>query len=293
MPQRTGTDVAGSNVTAPDRVPAVDLRDPQYILQDAANQPDPDPAPADPEPVLPPAQNVPSFTAEQIEKARREEREKVLKRLENEKTRAAEYAKELEELRAYREAAEAETARQQKLEERRLKKEAEKDLDAKEILARREEEWDKRQADDRKALEDQMAQLRAERDQERAQLALERETLQLQNYITTRVNEELNAKTIAPQFVRFISASTREAVDQQIEDAIAATTEILNEVAGQQSAAPPRATGVSTNTGPSSVGSMTEMNSEPIDYTKLTLKEYVEKVRPQLQIEKRDNGIFS
>ena len=196
MPQRTGTDVAGSNVTAPDRMPAVDLRDPQYILQDAANQPDPDPAPADPEPVLPPAQNVPSFTAEQIEKARREEREKVLKRLENEKTRAAEYAKELEELRAYREAAEAETARQQKLEERRLKGEAEKDLDAKEILARREEEWDKRQAEDRKALEDQMAQLRAERDQERAQLALERETLQLQNYITTRVNEELNAKTI-------------------------------------------------------------------------------------------------
>ena len=49
---------------------------------------------------------------------------------------------------------------------------------------------------------------------------------------------------------------------------------------------------MSTNTGPSSVGSMTEIKPEPIDYTKLTLKEYVEKVRPQLQIEKRDNGIF-
>jgi hypothetical protein len=34
------------------------------------------------------------------------------------------------------------------------------------------------------------------------------------------------------------------------------------------------------------------VQEEALDYTKLSLKDYIEKVRPTLQIDKRDNGIF-
>lgn len=292
-PQRSGSDIEGLNVIPPDRVPAVDLRDQQYRNQQAPPATEEHPEPAEPAP-LPPTQNAPSFTAEQIEKARREEREKVLKRLEREQTRNADYQRELEELRTFRETAQAEKDAKDRAEARKAKKEAEKDLTAKERLDLREQEWERQRQEDRNELLAQMEQMRQERAQEQAQTALERSVLQLQNYITTKVGQAVSDHLIAPQFVRFINGTSQEQVDGQIADAITATEEILAEVAGQQqSTAPPVRSGVSTASGPSSMGSNTEVTSEPLDYTKLSLKDYIEKVRPSLQIDQRDAGIFS
>ena len=153
------------------------------------------------------------------------------------------------------------------------------------------QEWEKQRQDDRNELLAQMEQMRREQAQEKAALTLEREALQLQNYITTAVGQAVRDHTIAPQFVRFINGTSREQVDQQIADAVTATEEILAEVAGQQ--APPPQRGVSTASGPSSMGTNTEVTTEPLDYTKLSLKDYIEKVRPNLQIDQRDSGIFS
>lgn len=288
--QRTATDPEGSGVIPPERVPAVDLRDPQYrtpTLDDLTGSNED----SDPEPVLPPAQNQPSFTAEQIEKARREEREKVLKRLQGERTKNQEYLQELEELRKFREEKEAEQAKAQREAERKARKEAEKDLSAKEILAKREEEWERQRQADRAEWEARLEAMNRDREQERAQLKLEREALELQNYIATEVARAVKDKEMAPQFVDFINGTSKEQVDAQIEVAKAKTAEILSEVTGQQQAAQ-RQQGVSTASGPSSMGSVTEVTDQPVDFTKLTLKDYVEKVRPKLQIDRRDNGIF-
>jgi hypothetical protein len=289
-PQRVAVDPEGGNgITAPDRVQAVDLRDPQYRYQQ--EPPIADQPPSDPEPVLPQAPAAPTFTAEAIEAARRQERDKINKRLEAERLKNTQYATELDELRAFRAQADADAEKAQKDAERKARKEAEKDMTAKEILSQREAEWERQREADRSALQDQLAQMRTEREQEKAQLALERSVLQLQNYITTRVSAELKDKTIAPQFVDFITGSSEEQVESAIELAKLKTAEIVAEISGQQAASQQRR-GVSTATGPSSIGSVSEVESEPLDYTKLTLKEYIEKVRPTLQIDKRDNGIF-
>jgi hypothetical protein len=288
-PQRIATDVdGGTGITAPDRVPAVDLRDPQYRNYDPQVI---DPGPADPEPVLPPPPNTNLFTAEAIEQARRQERDKINTRLAAERAKNTTQATELDELRAFRAATDAEAEKKAKDDARKAKKEAEKDLTAKERLDLRDSEYERQRQEDRDEMAAQLAQMRAERTQEKAQLALERSVLQLQNFISTRVNQELTLKTIAPQFVDFITGSSEEQVEASIELAKVKTAEIVAEIAGQQAGTQQRR-GVGTNTGPSNIGSQTEVESEPLDYTKLTLKEYIEKVRPTLQIDKRDNGIF-
>src|SRR5580698_9590198 len=98
MNQRVASDISGAGIEPPARVPAVDLRDPQY--RDNAPQYDP---PADPEPVLPQTQTVPQFDASAIEKARAEERSKLNNRIKSEREKADALTQELESLRAYRE----------------------------------------------------------------------------------------------------------------------------------------------------------------------------------------------
>jgi hypothetical protein len=277
-PQRTATDPQGGNgITAPDRVPAVDLRDPQYIPR---NEPVVD-APADPEPVLPLAQTQPQFSAEAIEQARRQEREKLNKRLEAERAKSQQYNTELEELRAYREQVEAEQLAKQR---------SEKDLTAKERLDLREAEWAAQREADRNEMQAELAQIRREREQEKAKMSLERQEMALKDYIRSRVAQELKDETIAPQFVKFITGFSEEEVDASIEMAKESTAEILADIAGQQTAATQRR-GVSTATGPSSMGSVSEVESEEPDWTKVSFRDYV-KNRSHLMHEEKDQGIF-
>lgn len=287
--QRLASDISGDGITAPDRVPAVDLRSQEYRNMDPAPVIEQTPA-ADPEPVLPPAQNQPTFTAEAIEQARRQERDKITKRLEAERTKATQYATELEELRAYREQVETENLAKQRADERKAKKEAEKDLTAKERLDLREAEWAAQREADRNEMQLELAKIRREREQERAKLALERQEMALKDYIRTRVSQELKERTIAPQFVRFITGFSEEEVENSIEAAKESTAEIKAEIAGQQTAVQQRH-GVSTATGPSSIGSVSEVTSEEPDWTKVSFRDYV-KNRSQLMHEEKDQGIF-
>lgn len=289
MNQRIASDISGPGIEGAARVPAVDLRSQEYRNQDVAPQFDP---PADPEPVLTPPPNTNLFTAEAMEEARRQERNKLNSRVQTEREKAASLSKELEELRAFREQATAEAEAKVKSDERKARKEAEKDMTAKEILEQRERDWERQREQDRNELSVQLEQMRREREQEKAMVKLEREALELANYATTQVSKALNDKTIAPQFARFINGTSKDVIDAQIVDAMEATAEIVAEVAGQQAAQPAPRRGVGTNSGPSSIGSVTEVTEEAVDYTNLTLKDYIEKVRPSLQIDKRDNGIF-
>src|ERR1700722_5579162 len=131
MNQRIASDISGQNIEPPARVPAVDLRSQEYRNQDLPPQYEP---PADPEPVLEPAQTAPMFSAEALEEARRQERSKLNSRVQSEREKAAALNKELEELRAYREQADAEAEAKRKSDERKARKEAERDMTAKEIL---------------------------------------------------------------------------------------------------------------------------------------------------------------
>lgn len=112
----------------------------------------------------------------------------------------------------------------------KAQRQAAEDAELRARIAELDARWEAREEQDRQRTQQLLTEERYQREQERAQLALEREPLQLQNYITTRVNQELKDKRIAPQFVDFINGTSKEQVEAQIELAQAKTAEILAEV---------------------------------------------------------------
>ena len=220
------------------------------------------------------------FSAEQIEKARREERDKHQRALARAKEQSDAMKAELEQLRA----AQAETQKQKEAEARkeakRRKSEDEKDLSAREILACREQEW-----------EQQMAQLRHEQEQTRALVALERQHMQMETYKNSRVAEEIAAQRIAPQFKDYIGGTTQDEIEASIELAKQKSAEIAAEFQ-QLTAQASRYTGVSTNFGPSNIGSRDQLPEPEIDATKLSYAEFV-KNRDRLIVQHKDQGLFN
>lgn len=259
MPQTVGADIEGANVEPPAQVitSALPVEPPQGRTADF------------------------QFTAEMLEKARREERDKLQRARERDKERQKALESELAELRSFRQEQEkAEQAKQRKA-QREAKREEEKDLSAKEILARREAEWESRFTEQENRLVQMQAQAR-----------LENEAMKLQVYIQRRIAEEQGAGTIAPQFVDYIGyASTPEDVEREIELAKTKTAEILAEVASARQ--PQRQQGVSLSAGPGNIGSVTETtDDDDVDYRELSLADYI-KMRPRLGIGRGGQGLLS
>lgn len=219
------------------------------------------------------------FTTEQLEKARAEERQKVQSEKARLKAKYDAQVAELEELKAAQAKVDAERAAEEKKRAKAKRQEDEKDLSAKEILARREAEWEARLQEQ----EQRFVQMEA-------RARLEQEAMKLQVYIQRRVAEEQSAKTIAPQFVDYITGTSVDEVELAIELAKQKTAEILAEVTN--AAPPPRAQGVSPHSGPANIGSVTETQGDEVDYTNMSLSTYLEKVRPKLNIGGGGQGLF-
>lgn len=267
MPPRTQTqaaDIEGSQVEHPTQV--LPLGTP---VEDDGTYTEPDPR-----------NSEFRFTTEHIEKARREEREKVQKEKARLKAELDAQKTELDQFRQFKEQQEAERAAQVQADALAKRNKDEEELSAKDLLARREQEWQQKLAEQERKVQQQFAQLE-----------LEREATRLQGYIQRRVIEEQNARSLAPQFTDYITGSTVEEVEASIELAKAKTAQIMEEVA-QQRASSGQARGVSVASGPSSMGSVTETDGGEVDYTTLSMKEYLEKVRPKLGIGNGGQGLF-
>lgn len=189
------------------------------------NQP---PAP----PQQPPAR---TYTDEDIQKARQEEKDKLYSKIENSDKRFKELQSQLKALQ------EAEAQRQATLEEQRKaaeeaqRKAREEELSAKELIQLKEQEW-----------QTQLAAIQQERENERLMLQKEREFAQLQSYINKRVNEEQQAQTIAPELLDLVNGNNQEEVERSIVTLREKTQAILSNVQAAQTAAQAQMRGVST-----------------------------------------------
>lgn len=196
--------------------------DPQDPPQDPPVVQDP-PAPADPGlqvPIVPPQDQPPVdpdriFTKEDIEKARREEKEKLYSRLD---TMDAE-VKRLREEREAREQAEAEA---RAAAEEAARKAAEEEMSVRELLQAKEQEWNTR-----------LAEMEAKREEERQVFEMERQFQQLEQYRLQAI--QANEDDIMPELRDLITGNTPEEIDQSIALAVDKTTRILaNMTAAQQ-----------------------------------------------------------
>jgi hypothetical protein len=237
------------------------------------------------EPPAPQTPVEPRFTAEDIAKARQEEKDKLygkISKIEEQNTR---FLAEIEEQRKQREAAQASEAERQRQAQEAAKAKSEEDLSAKELLAVKEQEWNTR-----------LQQFEQEREQERLLFQKEQEFNSLQSLIQRRVGEE--SENIAPELLDFVGGNTPEEVEASINTVKAKTQAILESV--QQAAIQQRATmrGVSP-TGYSTTGPMdTDPGHKSYSLQELQampMSEYA-KIRGQLgvgQSAQNQRGLYS
>ncbi|MEV4454348.1 hypothetical protein [Microbispora sp. NPDC049633] len=226
--------------------------------------PAPTPDPAVPAPQAPTQGRL--FTAEEVERFRAQERDKLHRELETTRSQLNDVTSKLSSW-------EQERAEAQRLREEAERKAAEEKMTAAELIEARQKEWEQR-----------FAQLEQERAQERAILEQERRFSALQAYVQRRVREE--SDSIAPELIDLVNGNTEEEVEASITTLKAKTESILQNLqsaaAGVAPAAPPR--GVSpagyAATGPLETDSVQQQLSEDA-IRSMSMAEYA-KVRGSL-----------
>jgi len=141
---------------------------------------------------------------EMIEKARQQEKDKLYPTISKTDERAKQMEEELKELTKFRKTAEKQEADRLKAIEDAQRAKEEAEMSAKELLAKRDADFNAR-----------LAQIQAENEQRIALMEQEVKYNQLQAYIQRRATEESN--TIVPELMDLINGSTPEEVEASIE----------------------------------------------------------------------------
>lgn len=210
-------------------------------------------------------QPAPRWTDDDLERARQQEKDKLYGRLDEMQTQMRQFQSDRETEQAERQRLADEAA-----EAVRLKEEGE--LEVRDLLARRESEW-----------QQQIARLEQRFDADRAVFNKEREFAQVQDYRRDRIEQE--AEYILPELRDLISGDTPEAVDAAIEVMKARTEQIfINMSAANQQLVPFQQPRGAAPTAPP-VGPMEQMPSyeslSPDDIRGMDMETY-KKYRTQL-----------
>lgn len=151
-----------------------------------------------------------TFTQDDIERVRKEEKDKLYKSIEDMKGQLAAVTQEREEREKAAKAAEKAAADA-------AKAKAEEELSAKELLAQKEREWEGR-----------FQQIEADRQRSDALLDRERQYSQLQDYRTKRLTDE--AEHIMPELVDYVTGMSEDEIEQAIESAKEKTARIVGNI---------------------------------------------------------------
>lgn len=169
---------------------------PDGVLVGADPTPEPAPEPT-PESLQSRESELPVYTEEDIRRVREQEKSKLYSRLDKMQEEVETLRREREDrlrLEQEREQAEAEARRQAE----------EQDMDIRDLLSKKEQEW-----------QDRLAEIEAERERDRALLEQERQYAELTAYLSRRVEEERD--NILPELIDLVSGNTPEEIDASIE----------------------------------------------------------------------------
>lgn len=178
------------------------------------------------------------FTAEQLEAARQQEKDKLYGRLTQQDETINSFKTQLASLQAAEDERKKAVKDAAKAAEDAAKRETEAKLSAEELIRVKEAELNAKQEQFSKDMELKLATMQKEQD-----------FLRLQGYIHRRVAEETAANTIIPELVEFIGGNTEEEVEASITKVKEKTANIVQ--GAMTLSAPQMPTGVSPTGGPS------------------------------------------
>lgn len=228
-------------------------------------------------PVTPTPETTPvpdaRFTAADIERIRKEEKDKLYGRLEETRKAQEQLLAEVEALKGAKKSEVDAAAAQARKEAEEAARKRWEESEAKDLIASVQSEW-----------EQKFQNLEREREQERLLFQKEQEFSQLQNFVQKRVSEETAAGNIAPELVDLVSGNTPDEVESSLNILKAKTQAILESVQQAQVAARAQMRGVSSAgyaaSGPMDTTSGTQTYSAS-DISGMSMAEYA-KVRGSL-----------
>ena len=188
--------------------------------------------------------NVKFYTEDDLAKVRSQEKDKLYPQIESMKEELAALKREKEEAAAARAAEEAEQAARQKAE-------AESEMEVRDLLKVKEQEW-----------QEQLERERQERERAFALLEREKAFADLQNYRVNRL--EIERDNIAPELLDLVTGNTQEELDASIEDLKSRSARIVESMQAATQTARKEMVGTRVTTPPA--GPL-ETNSENRQFT--------------------------
>lgn len=154
------------------------------------------------------------FTEEEVEKIRRQEKDKLYKKIEEESSRVKTLEEQLNSLTQEREQARLEAEERAKREQELLRQRETEELSAKDLLLKREEEFNQRLQQVEEEFSSKLSEIERQRQAQEALLEKEREIQALESYRQRRIAEE--QETIIPELRDLIAGNTPEEIDESI-----------------------------------------------------------------------------
>ena len=155
-----------------------------------------------------------TFTEDDVEKIRQQEKDKLYKRLEDSDGRVKSLEDQLSTLSDESEVSKAEAARLAKAESDALRQREEEELSAKELITKRETEFDEKLKIVETEWEGRLAKIEEERASQEAMLEKERRYRELETYLGRRMVEE--EEFIIPELRDLASGTTEEEIENSI-----------------------------------------------------------------------------
>jgi len=155
-----------------------------------------------------------TFTEDDVEKIRQQEKDKLYKRLEDSDGRVKTLEDQLSTLSNESEETKAEAARLAKAESDALRRREDEELSAKELITKRETEFDEKLKVVETEWEGRLAKIEEERASQEAMLEKERRYRELETYLGRRMVEE--EEFIIPELRDLASGTTEEEIDNSI-----------------------------------------------------------------------------
>jgi Tfp pilus assembly protein PilX len=164
------------------------------------------------------------FSEDEVENIRKQEKDKMYKRLEEADTRVKSMEEQMAIIAAEREAARQEAEERAKQEQEILKQREHNELSAKELLLKKEDEWTQRFENVEKDYKARIDAIETQRAAQEALLEKERRIQELTAYRNSRVQDA--ADSIIPELQDLVFGNTEE----EIENSIAVLTERSNAI---------------------------------------------------------------
>lgn len=155
-----------------------------------------------------------TFTEDDVESIRKQEKDKMYKRLEEADIRVKSMEEQMAIIAAEREAARKEAEERAAKEAELLRQRELEELSAKELLLKKEDEFNQRISSVEQEWQARLAEIEHQRASQEALLEKERQLQALEHYRQSRLQQE--QETIIPELIDLVSGNTEEEIEQSI-----------------------------------------------------------------------------